>query len=72
MSQVIRYQKMPPCPVCKTNKQVKVIGVSGDMFRCGRCNGIFDSEPNEGSDVFADPSRRMEKQEERQQQRKRR
>jgi len=55
---------IPPCPKCKSKKQVTVFGVVGDMFNCGRCS-LFDIEPEEGSTVFSDPSRRMELEEER-------
>lgn len=58
---------IPPCPSCGTNKGATA--VSG-YFRCGKCGGLYDSDPNEGSDVFADPSRRMELQERHQQRRK--
>lgn len=53
---------LPPCPVCKTAKQVSR---AGEFYRCGKCGGFFDDTPNEGSDVHADPSRRMELQERR-------
>ena len=52
-----------PCPRCRSSKQVQPIGVSGDMFRCGRCGGLFDSEPDEGGSFFDDPSKRLEVQE---------
>lgn len=58
----------PPCPVCKTNRQVSA---AGDLYRCGKCGGFFDDDPHEGSDVHADPSRRMELKERNQQRRRR-
>jgi rubredoxin len=50
----------PPCPVCGTNKKVVVIGTVGDQFKCQRCGGMFDNEPEEGADYFTDPTRRAE------------
>lgn len=58
-------QSLPPCPVCKTAKQVVRQGVVGDLFLCKKCGGIFDSDPSEGGDFHADPSRRIELQERR-------
>ena len=39
---------LPPCPACGTNRQVKPLGVVGDMFHCCRCGGGFDCDPEEG------------------------
>lgn len=58
--------QLPPCPLCGTAKQVHAVGVSGDMFRCGRCGGLFEVDPDEGGDYSSDPSRRMEMAERRQ------
>lgn len=49
--------KLPKCPICGTNKSVSAIGLSGEMFRCGRCNGLFDNEPNEGGSAHNNPVR---------------
>lgn len=50
----------PPCPRCRSNRQVTPVGTVGDMFRCGKCGGHFDSEPDEGGSYFTDPSKRLE------------
>lgn len=60
----------PPCPCCKTNKHVELNG--RDAYFCGKCSSLFDFEPNEGGDYFSDPSKRMERAEERAQRRPRR
>lgn len=58
--------KKPRCPVCDTAKFVTLQGVDGDMGYCGKCKGTFDAiDPDEGSNYFTDPSRRMELEEER-------
>lgn len=54
----------PPCPVCRSSKQVQPVGVSGDMFRCGKCGGLFDNDSDEGGDYSdRNPSARLERQE---------
>lgn len=51
----------PKCPRCKTSALVTVNGVSGDTAWCGRCSALFDAvDPNEGSNVFNDPTKRIE------------
>lgn len=55
---------LPKCPVCNTNKGVQRIGTVGDMYGCNRCHGQFDVG-EDGGDFFADPSRRLERQDER-------
>ena len=37
--------------------------MSQSMFRCLKCLGNFDDDPDEGGTHFADPSRRMLEQE---------
>lgn len=61
--------KIPPCPMCGTNRQVNEHG--RDEFFCGKCRGLFDSNPDEGG-TYSDrnPSVRLER-EERAQQRRR-
>ena len=50
----------PKCPVCgRKGKQA-----GPDTYRCD-FGHFYDSDPNEGSDVYSDPSRRLELQEER-------
>jgi tRNA(Ile2) C34 agmatinyltransferase TiaS len=63
---------LPPCPVCKTNKRVEANG--RNEYVCLKCGGHFDNDPDEGGTHYSDPSKRMEKQEQRQinQQRNRR
>lgn len=55
-------QSMPPCPRCNTNKKVRA---NGGRYWCDRCNGLFDDDPDEGGSYFSDPSKRLERQEER-------
>lgn len=55
----------PPCPRCGTNRQV--VNHGREEFFCGKCGGIFDSDPSEGGDYSdRDPSARLERQERRQ------
>lgn len=56
------------CPRCKRKQPLRTPDA---LYKCDGCGGLFDNEPNEGSDYFSDPSRRMEKQEERRQQQRR-
>ena len=60
----VRHKRggVPPCPLCRTAVDVVTIGTL--EFRCNRCRGLFDNQPNEGGDYFADPSKRLERQEE--------
>lgn len=51
----------PKCPLCKKNN--KVAHHSGNLFRCGRCGGLFDTQPNEGGDCYSDPTKRLRVQE---------
>lgn len=61
---------LPKCPRCNTAKQVSAVGLCGDMFRCGRCGGLFDDDPNEGGDYSdRDPAARLDRAERRQNQR---
>lgn len=53
----------PPCPVCRTARHV--VSHDGDGFFCGKCRGMFDADPDEGGDYFSDPSKRLERSEER-------
>lgn len=53
--------KLPPCPMCGKNKHVIV---QADGYCC-KIHGLFDDDPNEGGTAYTDPSRRMEKEEER-------
>lgn len=41
----------PACPVCGTNKRVQAL--AGKMFRCGKCGGLFDDDPDEGGDFHS-------------------
>ena len=56
-----RKIKLPKCPACKDRG--KVVAMSQSMFRCLKCLGNFDDDPDEGGTHFADPSRRMLEQE---------
>ena len=52
-----RKTKLPKCPHCMDRG--KVIELPGRMFRCMKCLGHFDEDPDEGGDYHADPSRRL-------------
>jgi len=54
---------IPPCPRCKTNRHANRHG--REEYYCGKCDGIYDNDPDEGGDYGYDPSYRMEKQERR-------
>lgn len=58
---------LPPCPVCRTAKEVSAHG-ERNLFVCHRCKGLFDDSPDEGSD-YADhrPDIRIEREERRKQ-----
>lgn len=49
----------PRCPVC--NRQGEPCG---ELYRCA-IGHLFDGTPEEGGDYHSDPTRRIEKQEER-------
>lgn len=53
---------MPKCVGCGRRKSVRRVS---DFYRCTMCGVWFDGDPDEGGDYHADPSKRMEKQEER-------
>ena len=56
----------PKCPACGTAKQVHAVGSCGDMFKCGRCGGLFDQDPDEGgSHSNFNPGARIEREERR-------
>lgn len=57
-----RPMPIPKCPAC--GHKGKPVGVSGDMFFCEYCGALYDTEPEEGGDYLADPSKRMERREE--------
>ena len=51
------------CPFCGSKRVAKL---SAHMFRCATCDRYFDDDPNEGGDYDdRDPSRRLIRQEER-------
>lgn len=47
---------LPKCPVCKKRDKVTM---NGDLHYCGRCRGLFDSDPNEGGTAYSDPTKRL-------------
>lgn len=51
----------PRCPACggKSEPHPQAPG----LFVCQSCAGMHDGKPDEGGTCFADPSRRMEKNE---------
>lgn len=52
----------PKCPRCGTNKHVRPHGVVGDLYRCGKCSGTFDDDPEEGGDYSdRNPAARLER-----------
>lgn len=50
------------CPVCKSKK---FTARSDGLFLCTGCGKLYDGDPNEGGDYFADPSKRMREAEKR-------
>lgn len=57
-------KNLPPCPVCRTAKKVVAVGSVGDMFKCTRCGGLFDTEPDEGGTHSNwNPAERLEREE---------
>lgn len=55
------------CPRCGTNKHVQVTGYN--LYHCHQCHGAFDDDPDEGGDYGNNPSRRLEREEERKERR---
>ena len=54
----------PRCPKCGGKSQ----SIPGDLFRCHKCGGYHDGNPSEGgTHATGDPSRRLEREEQRQQ-----
>lgn len=51
---------IPPCPMCGHNRHSWTHG--REEYYCSK-HGIYDNDPDEGGSHFADPSRRIEKQE---------
>lgn len=53
--------KTPNCPKCK-----RPTVVAGALFRCPKCGGFYDDNPDEGGD-FSDrnPAARLEREERR-------
>lgn len=62
----------PTCPRCGPRHRNKVSQIGTKLWLCGHCNMMFDDDPDEGGD-FDDrnPARRLEREENRQQRRKR-
>lgn len=62
--------KPPPCPCCGNRSNIQCIA---ETFKCLRCGGLYDSEPDEGGSYSEfNPSWRMEREErERERRRKR-
>lgn len=54
--------KDPRCPKCRSHR---VRPHCDDTWVCASCGAWFDADPNEGGDYSADPSRRLQRQEER-------
>jgi len=44
----------------------KCAPLGGDLFRCGKCGAAWDSDPDEGGTYSDDPTRRIEQDERRQ------
>lgn len=57
--------KLPPCPRCNSAKQVVSLA-GGEAYRCAKCGGIFDDDPDEGGDYSdRDPGARLDRAERR-------
>ena len=50
----------PKCPVCRTNRHVTAFA---EIIFCAQRKGQFDNSPDEGGTHHANPSKRMEQQE---------
>ena len=48
------------CPRCN----VPVAGNGSGFYRCPKCLGTFDDDPDEGGDYSTDPSKRIEREDE--------
>lgn len=55
-----RFQDDVRCPFCNHRKSVKQ---KADLYFCTKCFRQFDDDPEEGGDYFADPTKRLERQE---------
>lgn len=51
---------MVRCPRCGT---LHPLNQQASVYRCQKCGGMFDDDPNEGGDYHDDPSRRVEREE---------
>jgi len=58
----------PPCPRCGEKRASEI---EAGLYRCANCDGMFDDDPDEGGDYGWEPSRRMQRQESREQRRRR-
>jgi tRNA(Ile2) C34 agmatinyltransferase TiaS len=54
-------KKQAACPACGGLAEDNGSG----FFRCPKCLGVFDDDPDEGGDYSTDPSRRLEREDER-------
>lgn len=54
------------CPAClQAGHRTKSDDLGGGHYRCRACRGLHDGEPDEGGDYHdADPSRRLEREDE--------
>ena len=52
--------KHPPCPQCGKTRPAPF---AGGRLRCNRCGTLYDANLNEGGDYHADPSKRLQIQE---------
>jgi len=50
------------CPFCGDRR---IITYAGSIYRCAKCDRLFDDDPDEGGDFGNRPSARMERQERR-------
>ena len=55
--------KMPPCPRCRSHKSV--YHDRDRNYYCRLCHIAFDDDPDEGGDYCTDPTRRIQREEER-------
>lgn len=51
----------PTCPLCGSTKAAKA---GKGRYKCNRCGGLFDDDPDEGGDYHQrNPSARLEREE---------
>lgn len=50
-------EEKPKCPRCG---RIKAVVQAGGYFHCGGCGAMFDGDLSEGGSYYADPTKRLE------------